>query len=125
LRRFKRDPNAALLPEFARLLAGYDWPGNVRELRNVVERYALVGGAEEALLDDSRGDANPASDDFSRLPYHEARSAVVDRFDREYIRRILERSNGVVARAADDAALGRATLYRMMDRLGISRREDG
>jgi transcriptional regulator with PAS, ATPase and Fis domain len=122
LRRFKHDPNAGISPDFAALLTGYDWPGNVRELRNVVERYAIVGEAGEDLLDVG-GDA--IQQDLSRLPYHEARGIVVDRFDREYVGRILERSKGVVTRAADEAELGRATLYRMMDRLGMSRRDDG
>ena len=121
LRRFKADPNIALPPELAALLVHHTWPGNVRELRNVVERYAVVGGT--GVLEDRAGEAT--REDLSSMPYHEARRVVLERFERDYIPRILERAGGVMARAADQAELARPSLYRMMDRLGLSRRDDG
>jgi transcriptional regulator with GAF, ATPase, and Fis domain len=127
LRAIKGDPSVVVAPDLAKLLTSYAWPGNVRELRNVIERYALAGAYTEGLLDDD-GAAHlerGASADISKTPYHEARRANDDRFDREYLTRLLERTGGVMARAADEAGLARPSLYRMMDRLGVKRDEDG
>ncbi len=122
LRAHKGDPTATLSPDLVALLVHHTWPGNVRELRNVIERYAVVGAA--GLLDDTDRASPESGEALSRLPYHEARKVVVERFERDYIPRILARAGGVVARAADQAELARPSLYRMMDRLGISRRDE-
>jgi two-component system response regulator AtoC len=40
---------APISPNIMRALARHSWPGNIRELRNLVERYAILGG-EESLV---------------------------------------------------------------------------
>jgi transcriptional regulator with PAS, ATPase and Fis domain len=121
LRSSSGSPSAELEPELAALLASYAWPGNVRELRNVIERYAHLGVRDAgALFDGAQPRAAGGSDaELAELPFHEARRRVLDRFERAYIPRLLERAGGVVTRAAEMAEVARPSLYRMLERLRI------
>jgi transcriptional regulator with PAS, ATPase and Fis domain len=121
LRRALGDPGAEIPADLAAMLAEYSWPGNVRELRNVIERHAALGDSAVGLLIDSRAVASP-SEDLSVLPYHEARRLVLERFEAEYVPRVLERANGVVARAAELAELARPSFYRLLERLRLADR---
>jgi transcriptional regulator with PAS, ATPase and Fis domain len=122
LRTLRRDPTATVPAELRPLLVSHPWPGNVRELRNVVERFAVLGSEASAGL---LGDEPPHSssgglpEELAQLPYHEARRIVLERFERDYLQRVLLRTEGVVTRAAEEAQVGRATLYRMLERLRI------
>ena len=42
-------PPKLLAPDALEALEAHDWPGNVRELRNVIERAAILGGAEGVI----------------------------------------------------------------------------
>jgi transcriptional regulator with PAS, ATPase and Fis domain len=120
LRAAKKDAAAILPADLGAMLTSYGWPGNVRELRNVIERYAVLG-----MMDDAGGLLDPRSvppgenEDLSELPYHEAKRILVESFERRYLPRVLERANGVVARAAELAQVARPSLYRMLERLRI------
>ncbi|MFO0669586.1 MAG: sigma 54-interacting transcriptional regulator [Polyangiaceae bacterium] len=116
LRMLRNDTSADFPADFASMLAAYPWPGNVRELRNVVERYAVFG-SERGLFDRASAVARSADDDLASLTYHEARKIVLDRFEEQYLPRVLERANGVMSRAAELAGVARPSFYRMMARL--------
>ncbi|MBK6694869.1 MAG: sigma 54-dependent Fis family transcriptional regulator [Myxococcales bacterium] len=116
LRALRGDPNADFPADFSSMLAAYPWPGNVRELRNVVERYAVFG-SERGLFDRASAVARSADDDLASLTYHEARKIVLDRFEEQYLPRVLERASGVMSRAAELAGVARPSFYRMMARL--------
>ena len=110
------------------MLMDYGWPGNVRELRNVMERYAVFGRDEKSLLGREEKPAalnRIVEDDLANLPYHEARRLILDRFDAEYLPLILDRSGGVVARAAEHAGVARTSFYRMLERIRLSGRPPG
>jgi transcriptional regulator with PAS, ATPase and Fis domain len=125
LRAARRDPSVQLPPDLAALLQAYDWPGNVRELRNVIERYAVLGATEAALLFDTSPRTAPSGDDdLALLPFHEARRRALERFERAYLPRVLERAGGVVTRAAELAEVARPSFYRMLER-NRDPRDDG
>jgi len=119
LRALKRDEQADFPEDFASMLAAYSWPGNVRELRNVVERHAALGHHGDALFAQAEAVVMSADDELARLPYHEARKIVVDRFEEAYVPRVLARADNVVSRAADLAGVSRPSLYRMLERLKL------
>ena len=106
------------------MLTRYPWPGNVRELRNVMERYALLGPNPAALFDASlEAPHTRTMADLSHLPFDEARRIAIDRFEGTYIPAVLERAGGVVSRAAQLAQVGRASFYRMLQRIRGSSEE--
>ena len=115
------------------MLMRYDFPGNVRELRNIVERWAVLGpglsgstadvlGNGPASVKPSASTASGAPDPFDglcELPYHEAREALLERFERTFTETMLQKSGGNVSKAARDAGVDRRHLQRLMVRFGI------
>ncbi|MCC7380971.1 MAG: sigma 54-dependent Fis family transcriptional regulator [Deltaproteobacteria bacterium] len=109
-------------------LAKLEWPGNVRELRNLVEGTLAMGGppglanTSGATLDELHA---PVMLDISNtldLPYAEARASMLERFERVFLRELMERSAGRVNAAARVAQMDRTYLGRLLKRHGFSRR---
>ena len=102
-----------ITPEALEVLRHHDWPGNVRELRNVLEfsAYLAPNGiiTPESLPDQYARE----SEDLSALPLAER----VPRFEREEIRRLLERNgsdlNGKKL-TAQQLGISLATLYNKL-----------
>jgi transcriptional regulator with GAF, ATPase, and Fis domain len=110
------------------LLKHYDFPGNVRELRNIVERWSVLGTYAAPGNPTMQGQASDDATDLGggnvdgtllELAYHEAKDAWVERFERSYVTRALERASGNVSQAARDAKVDRRHLQRLMARYGI------
>lgn len=111
-------------PEALRRLAAYHYPGNVRELRNVVEKAAVLSTGTTIVDADILFDGDPAlptptrrERDAEPLPLREAK----EEFQREYLERLLEQYDGVVARAARRSGITRESFHRLMKRHGIQR----
>jgi len=95
-----------------RLLA-HSWSGNVRELRNVLERAALLAqgddiGPEDLYLDSSSSRPLPSG------PFMQAKRAVVEAFEKDYVSRVLEEQAGNVSQAAKTAGMDRKNLQLLM-----------
>jgi two-component system, NtrC family, response regulator AtoC len=110
-------------PEVLAAAQAYPWPGNVRELRNVCERAALMGWEAVAPL---LGQAAPpgagvaSSAEFS-LPLLDARARLLERFEREYLTRLLRQHKGKVGEVARAAGIAERNLYEKMKAYGLSR----
>jgi DNA-binding NtrC family response regulator len=111
-------------PSLDRLLA-YAWPGNVRELRNVIARAAALSlpGARFAEMPvvvrvDASGEPEPLA--RADVPYHDAKDALLARFDREYCTDLLRRAGGNLSQAARLAGLERKYLYKVLERAGCA-----
>ncbi|MES2641459.1 MAG: sigma-54 dependent transcriptional regulator [Myxococcota bacterium] len=107
-------------PAAEKLLA-YDWPGNVRELQNCMERAVALTRYEQVTLEDLpervRG-WRPSqivlgSDDPSEL-------APLEEIERRYILKVLGAVGGNKTEAARVLGLDRKTLYRKLERYGVS-----
>jgi two-component system response regulator AtoC len=110
-------------PEVLAAAGGYAWPGNVRELRNLCERAALMGwDAVAPLLGRPAGTppALAAPEEFS-LPLLDARARLVERFEREYLTRLLREHRGKVGEVARAAGIAERNLYEKMKAYGLSR----
>jgi two-component system, NtrC family, response regulator GlrR len=103
-------------PDFLAALSAARWPGNVRELRNHLEQCVVFG---ERRLPNAPSTPHPATNVDAALPYEVARRQAIDAFERVYVTRLLERSDGNVAAAARDAGLNRAYLHRLLRRHGL------
>ena len=100
-----------------RRLMAYAWPGNVRQLRNIIERVLILNPQarriEKKHLPVLVHRATRRPDEFESLQH--AREA----YEREFILRKIEESNGNMSRAAEALGLERSHLYRKMKTLGI------
>ncbi|HEU4730636.1 MAG TPA: sigma 54-interacting transcriptional regulator [Kofleriaceae bacterium] len=132
-------------PALLQQLLRHDWPGNVRELRNVVERALSLGDAALADLGDAAaphpatasGDAGAPPDDGARpatsppatstaasgdvldLPFKEAKAALVESFERDYLTALLARHRGNISRAASEAGIDRNYIHRLVKKYGL------
>ena len=107
------------------VLLEYDWPGNVRELENIIERsVALVRGPVIRLadlpLDLALPDAGPGSPEPG-LSLKEAR----ERFERQFILRVLDRVDWNQSHAARLLGLHRNTLTAKLAGWGLRRGDAG
>ena len=112
------------------LLFAHHWPGNVRELRNVLERaLALSPDARDFTelrlsIDEAPGggDAGAPVDALAvrtDLPYAEAKTSLLEAFERRYVRDLLERHDGNISAAAREAGLDRKHLRTLARRHGL------
>jgi two-component system response regulator HydG len=102
-----------LAPDALERLQRHDWPGNVRELKNVVERAVALSSA----------DTVSAADVEAHLRRSLAASAPESPSDadRGELLALLARCGWDTSEVARRLGLHRATVYRRMERLGISR----
>ena len=103
------------------VLLGYDWPGNVRELENIIERSVVLATGPVIFLRDlpldlALPDAAGRSDEQG-LSLRAAR----DRFERQFILRVLERVEWNQSRAARLLGLHRNTLTAKLAGWGLRR----
>jgi len=122
--RYGKEPSPAS-PDVLAAARAYPWPGNVRELRNLCERAVLMGWPAVAPI--LSGGARPPSS-VSALadmdaPLLEARAALVERFEREYLVRLLQKHRGKVGEVARAAGIAERNLYEKMKQLGLSRED--
>ncbi len=108
-----------------KLFYDFNWPGNVRELENTVERCMILTESEVIdvdilpanirTADGSSGSSLSASyfaDDSVIIPF--------ERLKEEAIRHALKITKGNILETAKRLHIGRATLYRLMEKYKIS-----
>ena len=91
----------------------HDWPGNVRELENTIE-YAIAMTNSDTLRDDLILQTKDEQQEL--LTLQEARG----RFEKKYLRNLLQITGGNVSKASELAGKYRADLYNLMKKHGIS-----
>ena len=113
-------PEMKLTAETVDKLVAYDWPGNVRELENRMERAILLTQGSSITVDDiPLGIDDEEDDTFDMEPFGEAKTHVVDRFERRYLTKILSITRGNVSRAARIAKKERSAFQKLMRKHGI------
>ncbi len=116
-----------------RKLVEYDWPGNVRELKNTIDRAAIMAEGEELRSQDLPDEIQPgmqagkpaaASDAEDGLAVPFTADFREDRreFERRYISRCLEHTQGNVTKAAEILGMHRQSLQHKLRQLGLGRR---
>jgi DNA-binding NtrC family response regulator len=116
-------------PKAISMLMAREWPGNVRQLENVIERGVILCQSDRIRLEDlmsERTDSRPLpyfNEAVYRLPFREAKEAVIKAFHRQYIQAILQQNRGNISRAADQAGVQRQYLHRIMKHENIDAEE--
>jgi len=111
------------LAEVERAIAsvgGHRWPGNVRELRSFVRRVVLLGQSGVGAEATGRTDEELAI--RADLTYAEAKTQLLERFERRYLERVLGETSGNVAAAARRADISRSRLYELLTQHGLKAR---
>ncbi|QQS35199.1 MAG: sigma-54-dependent Fis family transcriptional regulator [Ignavibacteriales bacterium] len=106
-----------------KLIYDYAWPGNIREMENTIERCLVVAENDTVEIDDLpphirnmeliSAPVQPGSlfSDDNIVPF--------ERLKEEAIRHALKITNGNIVEAAKKLQLGRATIYRLMEKYNI------
>jgi two-component system response regulator AtoC len=124
LREFARRSDKAVTglgQATAERLLDYPWPGNVRELMNCVEHAVALARFEQVTPEDlptrvrsyKRSHVLVAGENPDEL-------VKLEEVERRYILRVLEASGGNKRMAARILGLDRKTLYRKLERYGVS-----
>jgi DNA-binding NtrC family response regulator len=107
-------------PGCGEVLRSHAWPGNVRELRNVVERAVVLGRTNPLDADELRCFLSSAHAPVCGLTLDDA----VARAEREAVEAAISMSRGNLTDAAKTLGVERASLYRIMKRLGMERGQE-
>jgi len=105
--------------KFLDTLIQYAWPGNIRELENVIERCVALTEVEVLNVDDMPDNILDFKPEESDTSPRELRT-VVEESERRHIFRVIKETDGNKKLAARILGIDLATLYRKMDRLGMS-----
>lgn len=103
-------PVTGFAPKAMETLLEANWPGNVRQLQNVVEQTAAL--ATTPVIPQTLVQAALNEDDTGFTTLTEAR----DRFERQYLVRLLRATGGNVSRAARLAGRDRSKFYQLLRR---------
>jgi two-component system response regulator AtoC len=104
----------------ARLCAA-PWPGNVRQLENKIQQALVVADGPliaEGDLDLDDGAAAGGID--LRRPFQAQKKDVVDRFERQYLRALVDAHHGNLAAAARQAGMDRKNLWLLLRKHGLT-----
>ena len=118
------------------MLMAYPFPGNVRELKNAIEHAVIMARGETLTAADlprlirdheapdapppSAGEVSAPADEHPTLA--EMRERWLAPLERRYLVELLGAHDGNVKRAARAAGVNPVTLYRLLDKRGLSRR---
>ena len=106
------------------LLCQHNWPGNVRELQHAVERSVAMASSGEILPEDlpenlgRRESVGVRTEHFER-PFKEAKEAIIEEFEKAYVKHLLDAHNGNISRAAQHSGIDRRSLHRLLAKHGI------
>ena len=112
----------AITPAAMAALSRYTWPGNVRELENVIERAVIVAKGD-TITDVQRflsGESERPRLELS-LPFREAKSRVVEEFEKSYLAGLLEMHGGKLAAVARHADMDSKNLWEKLTKYGLRR----
>jgi len=96
------------------MLSRYSWPCNVRGLRNVIER--AMGGAKGNVIE-----AHDLSFPFFVEPAKANGQDSLEDMEKTHIRKILERTGGNIAKAANILKISRLTLYNKIEKYQLKK----
>src|SRR6266850_813290 len=115
-------------------LVEYNWPGNVRELKNTIDRAVIMAEGDEVhardlpdeitagLLPSAMTEGEEGESGAVRVPFTADFREDRREFERRYITRCLEHTQGNVTRAAEILAMHRQSLQHKLRQLGLGRR---
>jgi DNA-binding NtrC family response regulator len=109
-----------------KLIYEYDWPGNIREMENTIERCLIISDKEIIDIDELPQHIRAADKSgFFDQPgtiFTDDNIVPFEKIKEEAIRHALRVTKGNIVEAAKRLQLGRATIYRLMEKYTIENR---
>lgn len=105
--------NARLTESGLKALETYTWPGNVRQLQHLIERLSI-------LAPGGRIDEHAVREGIEAMEPREQAGETLEETEKEQIRRVLAATGGNKSRAAKILGIERKTLYRKLERMGLT-----
>ncbi|MEN8191581.1 MAG: sigma-54 dependent transcriptional regulator [Bacteroidota bacterium] len=107
-----------------KILFDHSWPGNIRELENTIERCAILSDKAEIDIDvlpeEILSPIENITLDKNQAMFTENSPVIpFETLKKEAIKHALDRTSGNVVEAAKKLKIGRATLYRLMEKYEI------
>lgn len=106
-----------------KLIYEYNWPGNVRELENTIERSIILCETDIIDVDDLpvhfRNQESFSGAEVTNSLFNDDVIVPFEKIKEESIRHALRITEGNILEAATRLQLGRATIYRLMEKYGI------
>jgi DNA-binding NtrC family response regulator len=118
--------------EAMQVLQAWDFPGNVRELKNTLEHAVVMARSDTIQADDlpkamrsgetaAAGSSSPAAPKTpAPKTLAELREAWLAPLERKYLAELLDANDGKVDAAAKIAGINRVTMYRLMQKHGLT-----
>ncbi len=117
-------PDKRIDPEILNRMHDYAWPGNIRELENFIHRAFLLPGdswSSQMDIEQYRGPADGHamhSESKPNLnfdgPFNEAKTRVINDFEKRYLTRLISSTNGNVTKAAGIAKKERRAFGKLL-----------
>jgi len=128
LNRIGHHDQKEIAPSAMRQLMDYNWPGNVRELENVMERaFITTAGPIIERFDfpsvcGSSAAVFPEMTVRMDIPFSDARSKVIEQFERTYLAEALRLCEGNVSKVARMTGVNPRTLWRKIKEFSFDNR---
>jgi len=101
-------------------MATYPWPGNIRELENVIGNACMMAEGKFLDIDDL---PDRIQREFTGLTADESLLSL-EEVQRRHVLRVLELVGGNKSRAAEILGVGRATIYELLGRMKVEKKEE-
>ena len=112
-------PDWSIEPVAVEAMERFSWPGNVRQLINAIER-AKVMSADRTIRRWADLPREVTQPDMTVSPVEGQPSDELSVIERSHIVEVLSRERGNKARAARTLGVNRRSLYRLIDKYGIT-----
>lgn len=111
-----------------KLIYEYSWPGNIREMENTIERCIIISESDMIDVVDLpshiRNAEGKGSYEINGALFSDDNVIPFEKLKEESIRHALKITNGNIVEAARKLQLGRATIYRLMEKYNIEHRSE-
>ncbi|MGY6275040.1 sigma 54-interacting transcriptional regulator [Methylomonas sp. MgM2] len=119
-------PHKSLSVETLDWMMRHSWPGNVRELENFIHRQFLLNNESQVILKENSCEIKDRRLKYDRrinfdsyYSFSDAKTKVVERFERHYLIELMIKTRGNVSKAARIARKERRALGRLLAKNGI------
>lgn len=106
-----------------KLIYDYPWPGNIREMENTIERCMIITDRDVIDVEDLpthiKTSDSVITSDFTGNIFNDDTIIPFEKLKEESIRHALKVTKGNIVESAKKLHLGRATIYRLMERYNI------